>query len=58
MGKKWAVTLGILGLTIGLLHPKNTAFGVAMPEAIAYSLPWAIFFGLIGLVIDYFKRKK
>jgi hypothetical protein len=58
MQKKWTLILGIVGLIVGLFHPGNLSFGIAMPEAIAFAFPWAIFFSLIGLAIDYFTRKK
>jgi len=54
MQKKWTLILGVIGLIIGLLHPANVDFGVAMPEALGFAFTWAIFFGLIGLIIDYF----
>lgn len=25
-----------------------------MPSAIAFAIPWALFFGFIGLIVDYF----
>jgi uncharacterized membrane protein len=58
MQKKWTIILAVLGLTIGLIHPSNTAFGVVMSAAIAFATPWALFFALIGLSVDYFTRKK
>jgi Na+(H+)/acetate symporter ActP len=58
MQKKWTVILAVVGLIVGLFHPGNIDFGVDMPVAIAFAVPWAIFFGAIGLAIDYFTRKK
>ena len=55
---KWTVVLAVVGLVIGLVHPSNLSFGVAMPEAIGFAVPWAIFFAMIGLVIDFFTRRK
>ena len=54
----WTVILGVVGLIVGLIYPSNIDFGVAMPEAIAFAVPWAIFFAVIGLGVDYFTRKK
>ena len=58
MRKKWTIILAVVGLIMGLIHPGNMSFGVGMVEAIAYAIPWAAFFALIGLAIDYFSRSK
>jgi len=58
MTKKWTLILSIIGLIIGLFHPNNTSFSVDIVSPIAFALPWAIFFGLIGFAVDYFTRKK
>jgi hypothetical protein len=58
MKNKWTIILGVIGFIIGLIHPSNSAFGVGMPEAIAFAVPWVIFLSLIGLAIDYFIEKK
>jgi hypothetical protein len=49
---KWTYVLFIIGLCVGLFHPANIDFGVEMPEAVAFALPWAILFAVIGLIID------
>lgn len=58
MQKKWTVILGVVGLIVGLFHPANIDFGVAMPEAIAFAVPWALLFSAIGFAIDYFINSK
>ena len=58
MKKKWTIGLGLVGLIVGLIHPSNIDFGVDMPSAIGFAIPWAIFFSVIGLAIDYFARAK
>lgn len=57
MSKKWTIFFGVVGLTIGLLHPNNTATGVAPEVAIAFAVPWIVFFAIIGFVIDYLIRR-
>ena len=58
MNYKWTKILGVIGLIIGLVHPANSAFGASMLDAIAFAFPWAVFFALVGLAIDYFTRTK
>ena len=55
---KWTYILGVVGLIVGLIHPSNNSFGLDMPSAIGFAIPWAIFFALIGTAIDFFTRKK
>ena len=58
MTKKWTLILAIVGLIIGIVQPSNRAFGADMASAIAFAVPWAIFFGMVGFAVDYFIRKK
>ena len=58
MKNKWTIGLGLVGLIVGLIHPSNIDFGVDMSSAIGFAIPWAIFFSVVGLVIDYFTKTK
>jgi len=54
MNYKWTKIIGSIGFIIGLIHPSNYGYGI---EAIAFGIPWAIAFSLIGLLIDFIVSK-
>lgn len=55
MKKKWTKILGIVGLVAGIFTPQNQEIGI---RVVFFAIPYALFFSLIGLPIDYFTRKK
>jgi hypothetical protein len=57
MKNKWASILGIVGLIVGLLHPQNLSVGVDAISGLAFALPWAIIFWVIGFVVDKLIQK-
>ena len=57
MKNKWATILGIVGLIVGLLHPQNLSVGVDAISGLAFALPWAIFFWVIGFAVDKLIQK-
>jgi hypothetical protein len=57
---KWSVRLTLVGLGLGVFA--SISQGYASPKhigfMIGFGIPLALILGFIGLVIDFFKRKK
>ena len=53
MNKSLIIIFSVVGLIVGFLHPQNNYSGVDSIAAFSFALIWALFFGLIGLLISF-----
>lgn len=44
---------GVVGLLAGFMHPSNDFSGVG---ALGFAIVWGVFFGVVGLVLDFVFR--
>ncbi len=54
MNYKWMKIIGGIGFVAGIVTPQNHEMGV---NVLAFAAPWAIVFGLFGLLIDFIIQK-